>query len=100
MTQSPYKNWTVEQIEQLKNNIVPKGKSYAQCSYFCRVHLHRGFRPVKSKIANNRDLKGKKFYEMHEQGMSYRDIAIAEGLTRQRIHATIKQWQGSIKVDG
>ena len=97
---TPYKNWTATQIEAVKNNKVPKGKTYAQCAYFARAHLHRGFRPVKGKITEDRDLRGKKFYEMHEKGMSYRDIAITEGVTRQRIHATIKQWLDSIKVDG
>ena len=100
MTKSPYKNWTVEQINQVKKDIIPEGKTYAQCSYFCRMHLHRGFRPVKLLMSKDRDMRGKKFYEMHEKGMSYRDIAITEGVTRQRIHATIKQWLDSIKVDG
>ena len=100
VTQSPYKDWTVEQIKQLKKNQIPEGKTYSQCSYFCRVHLHCGFQPVKLQLAKDRDLRGKKFHEMHEKGMSYRDIAKAEGVTRQRVHAIIKQWLDSIKLDG
>lgn len=96
---TPYKNWTATQIEAVKNNKIPKGKSYAQCAYFARAHLHQGFRPVKGKITEDRDLRGKKFYEMHEKGMSYSQIAINEDISRQRVHAIIQQYLDSIKVD-
>lgn len=89
---TPYKNWTATQIEAVKNNKIPKGKSYAQCAYFARAHLHKGFRPVKSKITEDRDLRGKKFYEMHEKGMSYSQIAINEDISRQRVHAIIQSF--------
>ena len=96
---TPYKNWTDKQIEAVKNNKIPKGKTYAQCAYFASAHLHRGFRPVKSKITEDRDLRGKKYWEMHNQGMSYSQIALNEGVSRQRVHAIIQQYLDSIKVD-
>lgn len=96
---TPYKNWTDKQIEAVKNNKIPKGKTYAQCVYFARAHLHRGFRPVKGKITEDRDLRGKKYWELHNSGMSYSQIAVQEGVSRQRVHAIIQQYLDSIKVD-
>ena len=96
---SPYKGWTAKQVEDVKNDKVANGKTYAQCAYFARVHLHKSFRPVKGKVAESRDLRGKKFYEMHEKGMSYSQISLEAGLTRQRIHAIIQSYLKSIKVD-
>ena len=96
---TPYKGWTAKQVEDVKNNKVANGKTYAQCVYFARVHLHKSFRPVKGKVAESRDLRGKKFYEMHEKGMSYSQISLEAGLTRQRIHAIIQSYLKSIKVD-
>lgn len=96
---TPYKEWTFQQINDVKNNKVAKGKTYAQCAYFARAHLHQGFRPVKGKVAESRDLRGKKFYEMHEKGMSYSQISLEAGLTRQRIHAIIQSYLKSSKVD-
>ena len=96
---TPYKGWTDKQVEDVKNNKVAKGKTYAQCAYFARAHLHQGFRPVKDKTTTLRDLKGKKFFETHEKGMSYSQIAAKVGLTRQRIHSIIQQYLKSIKVD-
>jgi hypothetical protein len=96
---TPYKNWTSKQVEDVKNNKIAQGKTYAQCAYFARAHLHRGFRPVKGKVAESRNLRGKKFFEMHEKGMSYSQISLEAGLTRQRIHAIIQSYLKSIKVD-
>lgn len=96
---TPYKNWTDKQIEAVKNNKIPKGKTYAQCAYFARAHLHKGFRPVKGKITEDRDLRGKKYWELHNSGMSYSQIAVQEGVSRQRVHAIIQQYLDSIKVD-
>lgn len=96
---TPYKGWTAKQVEDVKNNKMAEGKTYAQCAYFARVYLHKGFRPVKGKVAESRDLRGKKFYEMHEKGMSYSQISLEAGLTRQRIHAIIQSYLKSIKVD-
>ena len=96
---TPYKNWTDKQIEAVKNNKIPKGKTYAQCAYFARAHLHRGFRPVKGKITEDRDLRGKKYWELHNSGMPYSQIAVQEGVSRQRVHAIIQQYLDSIKVD-
>ena len=89
---TPYKNWTATQIEAVKNNKIPKGKTYAQCAYFARAHLHKGFRPVKGKITEDRDLRGKKYWELHNSGMSYSQIAVQEGISRQRVHAIIQSF--------
>ena len=94
-----YKGWTTKQVEAVKNNKMAEGKTYAQCAYFARVYLHKGFRPVKGIIAKSRDIKGKRFYAMHERGKSYTEIAKKYGLTRQRIHAVIQQYLNASKVD-
>lgn len=96
MTKSPYKNWTLEEIEQVKNDEIPKGKNYAQCSYFCRAHLNKGFRPVKDKEVKTPNERGKRFKEMHEKGMTYNQIALEEGLTRQRVHALVNAYNKCI----
>lgn len=93
---SPYKNWTMEQVKKVKNDEIPEGKTYAQCYYFCRVHLNRAFKPIKGKVVENRDIRGKKYHDMHESGMSYTEIAKVAGVSRQRVHSTVKQWLDSI----
>lgn len=97
--ETPYKNWTAKQIDAVMNNKIAKGKTYAQCAYFARAHLHRGFRPVKNKITEERDLRGKQYMEMHNNGMSYSQIASTAGVTRQRVQSTIQQYLNSLKVD-
>ena len=92
MKKSPYKNWTDEQIKQVKENRIPKGKTYEQCSYFCRAHLKCGFRPVKGKVADDRNERGRKYYELHQQGKAYNQIALDEGITRQRVYAVIQSF--------
>lgn len=97
MNKSPYKNWTQKQIDMLLKDQQPAGKTYAQCSYFCRAHLNKGFRPVKDKIAAGWDTRGKRYVEMHKKGMSYAQIAAQEGLTRQRVHAVIRAFHARNK---
>lgn len=97
MTKSPYKNWTVEEIEQIKNNEIPEGKNYAQCSYFCRAHLNKGFRPFKDKETRVPNERGRKYFEMHENGMTYSQIALEVGLTRQRIHALVESYLKAVE---
>ena len=97
MTKSPYKNWTAEEIEQLKNNEIPEGKNYAQCSYFCRAHLNKGFRPVKDKESVVPSERGRKFKEMHDKGMTYNQIALEVGLTRQRVHAIVESYRKAVE---
>lgn len=93
MSKAPYKNWSKEDIEKVKNNEIPEGKTYAQCSYFCRAHLKQGFRPVKGKVTDDRNERGRKYIEMHEKGMTYTQIAKSEGVTRQRVHAVVESFR-------
>lgn len=86
------KNWTDAQVEQVSNNILPEGKNYAQCSYFCRRYLGKGFKPVKAFQVVAENSKAKEYAEMHKSGMSYAEIAKQVGLSRQRVGLLVKNW--------
>lgn len=86
-----YKYWTDLQVEQVEKNIIPEGKNYAQCSYFCRRYLGHGFKPVKS-LLQTENKRGKEYAEMHKSGMSYAEIAKQVGLSRQRVGLLVKNW--------
>lgn len=81
--------WTDEQIELLKNDIVPEGKSIIQCSYYCRAYLNKGFRPVKNHLPV--DSRALEFLDMHKKGMSYAEIASKVGISRQRVGIIVKK---------
>lgn len=85
-----FKGWTDQQVEMVKNNIIPEGKNRNQCSYFCRTYLHQGFRPVRSKQSCSP--RGRDFAVMHESGMSYAEIARKVGLSRQRVAVLVTTW--------
>lgn len=87
-------NWTDKQIQAVMENRIPEGKTYAQCSHYCRYHLHRGFSPIRRR---SRDDRAARMFKMHESGMTYQAIADKEGITRQRVHSLIQQWQKSLE---
>lgn len=87
-----YKNWTDLQVEQVKNHIIPDGKNYAQCMYFCRTRLGMKFSlPKKSKIPDIE--KHRAYAEMYASGMTYAEIAKKVGLSRQRVGVIVKNWK-------
>lgn len=88
--------WTTEQIELLQKDILPPGKNIAQCSYYCRTYLNKGFRPVKSKCIKDNP-RAVEYTEMHKSGMSFAEIAKKVGLSRQRVGIIVKKWQDANK---
>lgn len=77
-----------EQIEQLKEDVIPDGMTYQQCSYYCRTYLSKSFRPVKSKYQNPHV---EEFYNLHRSGLSYAEIAKRVGLSRQRVAVIVSK---------
>lgn len=85
------RGWTPQQIEQVKNDIIPKGKNYAQCSYVCRKYLGKGFSPIKSKQVFE-DARGEEYARMHNEGLTYAEISKKAGVSRQRVFAIVQRW--------
>lgn len=84
-----FRGWTDSQVKMVQNDQIPQGKTYAQCAYFSKRYLHKGFRPLRSKSTPNpRNLE---FVKMHDSGMSYAQIAEKVGISRQRIGLIVKK---------
>lgn len=86
-----YRGWSDDQVDAVLNDTIPSGKNYAQCAYFCRTYLNKGFRPIKSRVTN--DARSSEYADMHSKGMSYAEIAEKVGLSRQRVGIIVKKWR-------
>lgn len=82
--------WSDEQIALVRRGIIPEGTTYAQCMYFCKTRLGIKFKVARKAIKENP--KHEEYARMHAMGMSYTEIAIKVGLTRQRIGVIVKKW--------
>ena len=90
------KDWPEEEIEMVKRNEVPPGRTVTECRFMARTRLGRGFTPENERKHREMLERGRQFAEQYDAGKSYAAIGKEYGLSRQRVQQVVAAYRRSL----